>query len=292
MNELPMNRSVSLGLGRKLVCLAVLVTSVQLSGCVGLFARSDSVYSRDGAPKKEVDVSAIGNAKPKNEPIKRAGNKTPYRVLGKTYRINFDRKGFSHVGYASWYGNKFHGNKTANGEIYDMFAMTAAHKTLPIPTYVKVTNLANRKSIVVRINDRGPFHEGRIIDLSYVAAKKIGMIEKGTAKVKVEVVLPEPPKASRPVGTSRYPKTPFQFVKGSDNYIQVGAFKWQLSAQELLEKVQGLTQLESKILQMKQSGLYKVYVGPIGSQSQLNQLQNQLYVNGIEGFQVIRKPAN
>jgi len=129
----------------------------------------------DSGPSGYVDVSGIPDAIPRNEPLSRGGNQASYEVFGKRYYVLNSAEGFTERGVASWYGNKFHGNQTSNGEIYDMYAMTAAHKRLPLPSYVRVTNLKNQRSVVVRVNDRGPFHKGRIIDLSYVAAKKLGI---------------------------------------------------------------------------------------------------------------------
>ena len=177
--------------------LLIIVVVSSLLGCQGLKPleprqngplKKDSQLTQDGPPSYDFDVSHLRDAIPKKEPITRAGNKNPYQIFGKTYVLLPSAKGYSEEGIASWYGRKFHGRKTANGEIYDMYKMTAAHTTLPIPTFVRVTNLDNGRQIVVRVNDRGPFHGGRIIDLSYAAAKKLGYDTKGTARVRVEVV--------------------------------------------------------------------------------------------------------
>lgn len=127
---------------------------------------------------------------PKNEPPSKYGNPATYKALGKTYKIKNSSKGYKETGMASWYGKDFRGKRTSSGTSYNMHGYSAAHKTLPIPTYVKVTNLENHKSVIVRVDDRGPFVKGRIIDLSYQAAKDIGMIGKGTAKVRVEALPP------------------------------------------------------------------------------------------------------
>ena len=144
----------------------------------------------DRAPKNPKDVSQVQNALPKLEPRTAAGNKSPYKVMGVVYRVMDDPTGYEAYGRASWYGEKFHGNRTSNGEVYDMYEMTAAHKTLPIPSYVRVTNVENGKVIIVRVNDRGPFAPGRIIDLSYAGAKKLDFLKAGTAHVKVEYINP------------------------------------------------------------------------------------------------------
>ena len=163
---------------------------------------------QDQGPDTDIDVSKIPDAAPKSEPRTIAGNMSPYTVLGKSYAIQFDTRGFSQTGYASWYGKKFHGERTSNGEIYNMFAMTAAHKTLPIPCYVRVTNLDNKKAVILRVNDRGPFHDDRVIDLTYTAAKKLGFHAMGTARVQVDVLnvgdAPFPPVAKfRPLVATR-----------------------------------------------------------------------------------------
>ena len=137
-------------------------------------------------PGEHRDVSQIPNAVPRVEARSRGGNPSSYVVLGKRYHTLPDSRGFVERGIASWYGRKFHGRKTSNGEVYDMYTMSAAHKRLPIPTYLKVTNLENGRSVVVRVNDRGPFHGKRVIDLSYTAARKLGVVEAGVAKVYME----------------------------------------------------------------------------------------------------------
>jgi len=144
---------------------------------------------KDGAPWWDVDVSRIPDATPTlhTGPYKAA----PYSVLGKTYFPLQESKTYVQSGTASWYGTKFHGQNTANGEVYDLYGMSAAHKTLPLPSYVRVTNLDNNKTVILRVNDRGPFYSDRIIDLSYAAAKKLGYAETGTARVKVEGIDPQ-----------------------------------------------------------------------------------------------------
>jgi rare lipoprotein A len=147
----------------------------------------------DGPAAPSIDVGTIAEPVPKVEPRSRYGNKQSYSVLGRTYHVLDEVGGYDETGIASWYGNKFHGYMTSSFEPYDMYKFTAAHKTLPLPSYARVTNLDNGKSVVVRINDRGPFHEGRIIDLSYAAAVRIGVWPKGTARVEVRAIDPAQP---------------------------------------------------------------------------------------------------
>lgn len=143
-----------------------------------------------GCSSKSNNKASKYGAVPKEEPVSKYGNPKSYKVLGETYKVKETSKGYSEVGIASWYGKDFHAKRTSSGTPYNMHSYSAAHKTLPIPTYVKVTNLENGKSINVRVDDRGPFSKGRIIDLSYQAAKDLGVIAKGTAKVKVEALAP------------------------------------------------------------------------------------------------------
>jgi rare lipoprotein A len=170
---------------------------------------SGKYYLDDGPgdnPPPNLDL--IPDAVPKDEPLHRGANK-PYTVFGKTYVPNVSTQPFRQQGIASWYGRKFHGQKTSNGEIYDMYAMTAAHPTLPLPSYARVTNPANMKSVVVRVNDRGPFHSDRIMDLSYAAAAKLDLARKGSGLVIVERVFPgEVLMASAPPPMSMAPASP------------------------------------------------------------------------------------
>jgi rare lipoprotein A len=147
-------------------------------------------HIQDSAPGEIPDVDAIPEPEVRNEPRSRYGNRSPYVVLGKSYTVRDTPEGYVEQGLASFYGNKFHGRKTSNLEVYDMYAFTAAHKSLPLPSYARVTNLSNGKSIVVRVNDRGPFHAGRIVDLSYAAAVKLGVHRTGTARVEVRGLSP------------------------------------------------------------------------------------------------------
>jgi rare lipoprotein A len=145
----------------------------------------------DSAPADGIaDVDEIPEPEVRDEPHSRYGNRSPYTVLGRTYQVLDSAEGYDEVGTASFYGNKFHGRRTSNLEVYDMYAFTAAHKTLPLPSFARVTNLANGRSVVVRVNDRGPFHDGRIIDLSYAAAVKLGVDRAGTARVEVQGLMP------------------------------------------------------------------------------------------------------
>lgn len=157
---------------------------------------------RDTVPDYIPDVDAIPEPQVEHLPRSRYGNRSPYVVLGKSYTVMDDHRGYVEQGRASYYGNKFHGRRTSNQEVYDMYAFTAAHRSLPLPSFARVTNLDNGKSVIVRVNDRGPFHANRLIDLSYAAAVKLGFREAGTARVEVRALLPEDMATSAPVSVA------------------------------------------------------------------------------------------
>lgn len=163
--------------------------TVGLCGILLLSCSNQSRYSQqhDSAPTRLPTPAELENATPVQEPHSPQGNQN-YQVRGQRYSVLSTAEGYSAQGIASWYGNKFHGHLTSNGEYYDMYSMSAAHKRLPLPSYVRVTNLANDKSVIVRVNDRGPFHDNRLIDLSFAAAYKLDMLDQGTAEVMVEAI--------------------------------------------------------------------------------------------------------
>lgn len=254
----------------------MLFVVVFASGCVtSPFApqsAEDKFAKRsDGAPMLPLDPAQIEDAVPRNEAVKLAGNKSPYQVFGKTYYVMPVAERYSYVqeGVASWYGTKFHGRNTSNGELYSLYGMTAAHKSLPIPCYVKVTNLDNGLSTVVRVNDRGPFHSNRIIDLSYAAATKLGYASLGTARVRVEVidtrtVLTEQQtaKPTAPSSVANSGQAPASPAVAAGRYLQVGAFKNYQSALELQKSLQRL--LAKPVAINSGSGeIYRVHIGPV-----------------------------
>lgn len=245
----------------------------------GLFGCSSlpMMVEKDGAGKR-IDTSAIPNATPKPEPITRAGNKSPYEVFGKTYWVMPSNKGYKESGVASWYGTKFHGRLTSNGEIYNMYGMTAAHKSLPIPSYARVTNTENGRSIVIRINDRGPFHDERLIDLSFVGAMKLGYADKGTANVLIEAIDTSPkPKIATVPATAPLVSQP-QIASGetaaSGQYLQVGAFTDMATAHQLKNKVRSLT--SQPIVLRTQDKLHKLWIGPIADNIELLSIKAML----------------
>lgn len=180
---------------RRLTALVIASTALALAGCAGgpvQQPRGGGYYQHDGPPDDtDIDPSQIPDAVPKNVPPSKNGNPSSYTALGKRYDVLKSAAGFTQTGRASWYGRQFRGGRTSSGEPYNMFAMTAAHKRLPIPSWVRVTNLDNHRQVVVKVNDRGPFHKGRIIDLSYVAARRLGIVGEGSAPVRIRTVTPE-----------------------------------------------------------------------------------------------------
>lgn len=231
---------------------------------------------RDGPPEFYVDEKRIPNATPKVEPLSRIGNKPSYTVFGKRYYVLKSSYGYDERGIASWYGTKFHSHHTSNGERYNMLSMTAAHKTLPLPTYVEVTNLRNHKKVVVKVNDRGPFESNRLIDLSYVAAKKLGMLGHGTTYVEVKSIDPR--------DLSRYRE---MMAKNNHTnkglYIQIGAFKTRANAEHFRQQLTGSIAAPMRIT--RPQSLYRVEVGPIDNVANARRLQRQLKFMGVNSKQ-------
>ncbi|BCE02476.1 septal ring lytic transglycosylase RlpA family protein [Marinicellulosiphila megalodicopiae] len=231
---------------------------------------SNSRYAvtHDSLPKKTITADQIENIKPRHEPLSAGGNKD-YEVWGKKYTVLNSSVGYSETGIASWYGAKFHNHKTSNGETYNMYQLSAAHRSLPLPTYLKVTNLDNGLSIIVRVNDRGPFHEERLIDLSYAAAVKLDFINTGTARVKIEAVQ----SAAKKVTTHssvEVPKTTAPSVEiapvNTQFYLQLAAFKDKPAAQDYAQKVKVYQLLINERLIIESVELHRVKVGPLSKQ--------------------------
>ncbi|WP_419481507.1 septal ring lytic transglycosylase RlpA family protein [Dokdonella sp.] len=223
--------------------------------------------SRDGGPDgPPFDVSKIAEPVPRAEPRARYGNKPVYSVRGKTYRVLDDPAGYVARGTASWYGSKFHGYLTSSFEPYDMYAFSAAHKTLPLPCYARVTNLDNGKSVIVRVNDRGPFHDDRLIDLSYAAAVKIGVWPNGTAPVEVRVVDPgAPPSRSTLVTDSPEPAVTQGAGATALIYLQLGSFGERANAERLAARARaaGLAPVGIEPVRAGSRTLHRVRVGPL-----------------------------
>ena len=239
---------------------------------------SSSRYSidQDRAPSRNIDPASILNVVP--EPIARtmAGNRSPYSVLGKTYQVLPTEEGYRERGVASWYGEKFHGHKTSNGEVFDMYQVSAAHKSLPIPSFLQVTNLDNNRSIVVRVNDRGPFHGDRIVDLSYAAALKLGYADRGTARVELEAIIANGSDSDRAGVPTRIVnlETGTRAVSG-EKYLQVGAFSDLDLAREVSEKLRVMTNrpvIISIINNTENGVLHRVRIGPVNDPGEIRRI--------------------
>jgi len=294
----------SVRLSGTVILAALMVGVLLLSGLSGCQSGDSFARQKDSGPNHEVDVSQLADAVPRVDPITIAGNKNPYTVNGVTYQLMPSAKGYSEEGMASWYGNKFHGRKTSNGETYSMYGMTAAHKTLPIPAYVGVTNLANGRQIIVRVNDRGPFHGGRIIDLSYAGAKKLGYHKHGTARVRVDAIDPanfqrnsvSVPTLSEQVDkpeqmlavSSVAPLMPVAAVPvaakkpTAQPFLQVGVYSSMNSARQLQEQLTAITNYPVSVRRFGEveTPVFKVWIGPIVDQLQLAALRDRLIQQG------------
>ncbi|WP_372609257.1 septal ring lytic transglycosylase RlpA family protein [Halomonas sp.] len=273
--------------------------------------------SGDAYPEQPPDVSRVPDAVPRLEPHSRGGNRSTYEVWGKTYRVLPNSRGYAREGKASWYGEKFHGYATSNGEIYDMYKMSAAHRSLPLPTYARVTSLDNGRSVIVRVNDRGPFHSDREIDLSYAAAARLELLDQGTGRVKVEaieverwlakngrgkqqgssaqansVVAAEP--APAVVASIGAPddreeaefRSPDPGSADGDVYLQIAALGSAENAMALKRRLE--TALSHPVRVASASGLYRVQVGPLSRDSQLAPARDELRLAGFDQSFVVK----
>ena len=219
---------------------------------------------QDGAPPGPLPKN-FKKVLPVNEPLSRYGNPDAYHVDGQTYQVLTSSSGYRTRGLASWYGTKFHDMRTSSGEMYNMYALTAAHKTLPIPCYVKVKNLDNGRTAIVKVNDRGPFHSGRVIDLSYAAAAKLGLFPKGTARVEIEALTIKGGKGAR----------------AAHYYLQAGAFESSQLADSLRLKLSKIT--PSPVFVEKYQRRFIVRVGPFANRGMTDQLKRTLVKHGVTG---------
>ncbi len=279
---------------------AALLLAVLIAGCASKPARHDAVpatarpgayYADDGpGSNPPANLEQLADATPRWEPLHRFANR-PYTVLGRDYVPATELRPYKERGIGSWYGRKFHAQRTAIGETYDMYAMTAAHPTLPLPSYARVTNLANGKSVVVRVNDRGPFLHGRIIDLSYAAAYKLGYANPGSAQVEIEAVLPEtggifasrasvppaPPLAgvTQPATAASEREVPLR-TEGGELFLQLGAFSNLDNAENFLAlmefQLSGNGNSGSEIVYTPRirarDNLFRVELGPYASRNE------------------------
>ena len=292
----------------------VSISLLVLNGCMStrhVLGQSDADYEKasaggrysilqDHAPTGDIKVDHLPDLIPSWEQKSRGGNKSPYEVWGKKYWVMDSAQGYVAEGTASWYGKKFHGHKTSNGETYDMYNFSAAHKSLPLPTYLKVTNLDNQRSVIVRVNDRGPFHGDRLIDLSYAAAARLDYHKKGLARVRVEAITPAQGASYNPektvLKTSSRPlealppkvlEVPPNEVSSTSSelvfsHLQLGAFGAEESADRLRKRLFEAFDTSVNVLINKQDdGLYKVLVGPFDDASKLVEWQKKLQQEGF-----------
>ncbi len=286
--------------------LLILLMLLVLGGCAEFpNGAPPHAASGDHGPVQQVDVSQVPDAVPSDVTPSRSGNPSSYAVLGKTYTLVPNCHGYHDRGIASWYGTQFHGGRTSDGETYDMYAMTAANKVVPIPCYARVTNLKNGKSVVVKINDRGPFVDNRLIDLSYAAASKLGMLGSGTALVDVQAVGPGdlPPPATTltapapsvtavavpltaPVTAATRPDTD----SGTPQlYLQVGAYAERGNAEAAAARLSAADVEYAFILSVQDGAhtLYKVRIGPLADVAGVDSVSAKLASLGFQVVQIV-----
>lgn len=274
--------------------LLVIAGALVLAGCASSPEPDHSsryTLSQDRAPAGSFDASGLQDAKPRYEEPRRAGNKSPYNVWGKEYWVRESNDGYVQRGTASWYGEKFHGHNTSNGEVFDMYEMTAAHKSLRIPGYARVTNLDNGRSVIVRVNDRGPFHGDRLIDLSYAAAKKLGYQGRGTARVEVAAITVKPdgsmtlagkpfPDAGAPVDAERLADS------GTGNealFVQLGSFSQRNPAEALMDRARRAVANPMRVREIETASgrFHRVQVGPFRDEDEALRTQSLLENQGF-----------
>lgn len=262
------------------LCLAGLCAGALFSGCSTTTTESRYSQKHDSAPQRAVDAAKFKDVEPRVEPRSRYGNPVSYVVAGKRYYTVASSNGYRERGIASWYGTKFHGHRTSSGEPYDMYGMSAAHKSLPLPTYARVTNLQNGTSVIVKINDRGPFHDNRLIDLSYAAAARLDILGKGTGMVEVEAIdavqyvnnqqkpaiAASKPKVAAPARAASTAAVTQAAVSDPSMYLQLGAFSDRDNAERLRTRLASV-ELPGKIHisegYASQKRVYRVRIGPL-----------------------------
>jgi rare lipoprotein A len=260
---------VSLFVRQALRCLPLVAASLLLLSCASEPMRVEE--PSDGPSTLDLKAEDVVDATPRPEPLARYGNHSPYEVFGRKYYVLKSSEGYRERGTASWYGSKFHGRRTSSGEPYDMHLATAAHKSLPLPTYAEVTNLDNGRKVVVKINDRGPFKDDRIIDLSYGAALRLDMVATGTARVEV-----------RAIDAGSFPATVATATRPteSETWLQAGAYGRRDGAMELAER---LERADIEPVSIKDGGnLFRVWLGPYASQAEADSVVQRAIELGFE----------
>ena len=307
-----------------LLCLTLLLTACAIGPREEPDTPGQPDEEQDRGPDVAPDLSDVEEPEPKDEPLSRYGNPATYEVFGQQYQVMDleDARDFSEEGVASWYGKKFHGRRTSSGEPYDMYTLTAAHTSLPLPTYVQVTNLDNGKSVIVRVNDRGPFADNRIIDLSYAAAERIDMVDAGTAPVRIEALslAYDPETGPQPDGNGESASTRTEpdsagtdagqqvvanarrvaeriedqgdpdtslraSAKGGGLQLQIGAFAAADNAQRLRQRLEDEDLGPVEVIE--QDGIHRVRVGPVADRDALDALSARLNENGFGDDHVV-----
>ena len=241
---------------------------------------------QDRAPEQPVDIAGIPEVIPTTVSRSLAGNHSPYWVLGKSYTVMPSEMGYLDYGTASWYGEKFHGHRTSNGEVFDMYKASAAHRSLPIPSFLRVTNLENNRSIVVRVNDRGPFHGDRLIDLSYAAAMKLGYADQGIAPVQLEAIVVDSAPADSADGLL-WPDSaglPSTDSNQGGKFLQVGAFSSLNNAQRISRQLSTITSRPVFIRSTSSTSnrvLHRVRIGPLINHAEIHQLSQRVVAAGL-----------
>lgn len=281
--------------------LLLVITGLWLAGCSSKPATSGAsdpssryTMAQDRGPsaREGLDVSNLPDATPRYEAPRTAGNRSPYTVWGQQYTVMNSAEGYVERGTASWYGQKFHGHQTSNGEVYNMYAMSAAHKHLPLPTYARVTNLDNGRSVIVRVNDRGPFHGDRLIDLSWAAANRLGFLDKGTAPVEVAAITVRQDGSMTLAGQSWSPSgSAPQPASRSDGpasaeealFVQLASFSQPEQARRLENQVRRLTREPVRVRPVETAGgrFHRVQVGPFSNPSAAASEQQRLKAEGF-----------
>ena len=252
--------------------LVLLTAVLMLAACAGPQTREAPDHDApDGAPGEAFDFSRIIYPEPRPEPRSPYGNHSPYEVFGQTYHVKPSADGYHERGIASWYGTRFHGRPTSSGEPYDMYELTAAHRTLPLPTYAEVRNVDNGRSIIVRINDRGPFHPDRIIDLSWAAAVKLGIEQAGTGKVEVRAITFDDP-VQTATSPARLPVL-----------LQVGAFSERERAEAVKARLSeaGVEPVRSESARTASGRVWRVQVGPLNAIEAVFELAENIVALGL-----------
>jgi rare lipoprotein A len=238
---------------------------------------------RDNAPSERPDISQLQEPVPRDEPRSRYGNRSPYTVLGKSYRVMDSAEGYVERGIASWYGEKFHGRATSSFEPYDMYAFSAAHKTLPLPSFARVTRLDTGQSVVVRVNDRGPFHQDRLIDLSYAAAIKLGIDVSGTARVEVRSLSGEATDSGSVPVVSGEIVPALQADRQQPTWLQIASFGERDNAKRLLQRLRAADLGRVRIQRGRAGGerVYRVRIGPLPDMDAARQLAARVRALGF-----------